>query len=311
MTTKFEGPEKKLEIILFAPQAGLRSNRDGQWDRVAQASRAAIISGIATDDLDAYLLSESSLFVWEDRILMITCGKTTLINAVPEILKIVNRDRIAFVFYERKSFMFPHEQPSNFEDDVACMVKYFPGKSYRLGPANYDHIHLFYSSQTNNALSRDATFQLLMHELDPYVLEVFSLQNGSTGDKIEKISGLNRIYPQMIRNSHLFSPYGYSLNGIFNKNYFTIHVTPQPEGSYASFETNVIENDYLGLTNEVVSIFKPKKFSLVLTTSIDNRFRKTHSTVADAVPAYIRAEKSLYEFDCGYATTFLNYIHES
>jgi len=107
MTTKFEGPEKKLEIILFAPQAGLRSNRDGQWDRVAKASRAAIISGIATDDLDAYLLSESSLFVWEDRILMITCGKTTLINAVPEILKIVNRDRIAFVFYERKSFMFP------------------------------------------------------------------------------------------------------------------------------------------------------------------------------------------------------------
>jgi S-adenosylmethionine decarboxylase len=309
MATKFEGPEKKLEIILFAPQAGLRSNLDEQWNRVVEASRAAVISGISTDDLDAYLLSESSLFVWEDRILMITCGKTALIHAVPEILKIVNRDRIAFVFYERKSFMFPHEQPSNFEDDVEHMVKYFPGKSYRLGPANYDHIHVFYSSQTNNPLSRDATFQLLMHELDPSVLEIFTLKNGRSGDKIEKRSGLNRIYPQMLKHSHLFSPDGYSLNGIFNKNYFTIHVTPQPEGSYASFETNVIENDYFGLTNEVISIFKPEKFSLVLTTSIDERFRTTHSTVADAVPEYTRVEKSLYEFDCGYTITFLNYIH--
>jgi S-adenosylmethionine decarboxylase len=309
MATKFEGPEKKLEIILFAPQAGLRSNLDEQWNRVVEASRAAVISGISTDDLDAYLLSESSLFVWEDRILMITCGKTALIHAVPEILKIVNRDRIAFVFYERTSFMFPHEQPSNFEDDVEHMVKYFPGKSYRLGPANYDHIHVFYSSQTNNPLSRDATFQLLMHELDPSVLEIFTLKNGRSGDKIEKRSGLNRIYPQMLKHSHLFSPDGYSLNGIFNKNYFTIHVTPQPEGSYASFETNVIENDYFGLTNEVISIFKPEKFSLVLTTSIDERFRTTHSTVADAVSEYTRVEKSLYEFDCGYTITFLNYIH--
>ena len=308
MTAKFEGPEKKLEIILFTPQVGLHSNRDGQWNRVVEASRAVIISGISTDDLDAYLLSESSLFVWNDRILMITCGKTTLIQAVPELLKIVNKDQIAFVFYERESFMFPHEQPSNFEDDVASMVQYFPGKSYRLGPANYDHIHVFYSSQTNDALSRDATFQLLMHGLDPSVLEIFTLNNGSTGDEIEKLSGLNRIYPQMLKHSHLFSPYGYSLNGIFKQNYFTIHVTPQPEGSYASFETNVIENDYFGLTNEVISIFKPEKFSLVLTTSIDERFRTTHSTVADAVPAYFRAEKSLYEFDCGYAITFLNYI---
>jgi S-adenosylmethionine decarboxylase len=309
MTTKFEGPEKKLEIILFAPQAGLRSNRDDQWNRVIEATRAAVISRVSTDHLDAYLLSESSLFVWEDRILMITCGKTTLIHAVPEILKIVKRDRIAFVFYERKSFMFPHEQPSNFEDDVAYLLKYFPGKSYRLGPANYDHIHVFYSSQTNDALSRDATFQLLMHELDPAALEIFAPINRSTGDKIEKRSGLNRIYPQMLKHSHLFSPYGYSLNGIFNKNYFTIHVTPQPEGSYASFETNVIENDYFGLTSEVISIFKPEKFSLILTTSIDDRFRTTHSTVTDPVTAYTRTEKSLYEFDCGYAITFLNYIH--
>ena len=60
------------------------------------------------------------------------CGKTTLIHAVPEILKFVTKSNIAFVFYERKSFMFPKEQPSDFEDDVACLLQYFPGKSYRL-----------------------------------------------------------------------------------------------------------------------------------------------------------------------------------
>ena len=34
---KFEGQEKKLEIILFPPQAGLRNNTEDRWDRVARA----------------------------------------------------------------------------------------------------------------------------------------------------------------------------------------------------------------------------------------------------------------------------------
>lgn len=305
--TKFEGPEKKLEIILSAPQRGLRSNADGRWNRVVQASRAEIISQISVDHLDAYLLSESSLFVWDDRILMITCGKTILIDAVPEILEIMNKHRVAMVFYERKNLLYPDEQPSNFEDDVARMLNFFPGKSYRLGPANHDHVHVFYSSHAAEASYQDATLQVLMHDLDASRMEIFDSEYSGTAAQVEKVSGLDRLYPDMVTDSYLFSPYGFSLNGICGPQYFTVHVTPQPDGSYASFETNVLEEDYVRVINKIISIFRPGRFSVLLTTSMDAQCLPSHSTVVNVAADYRVTEKSLYEFDCGYAATFLNY----
>ena len=65
--THFEGPEKKLEVILFSPQFNIRNNNDGRWDKIVKASQADIISKKSTEHLDAYILSESSLFVWNDR----------------------------------------------------------------------------------------------------------------------------------------------------------------------------------------------------------------------------------------------------
>ena len=305
---KFEGPEKKLEIILFTPQPDLRSNEDGRWNRIVKSSQADIISWKSSKYLDAYLLSESSLFVWQDRILMITCGQTTLVNAIPEILDYVDKRNVGLVFYERKNLMFPQKQSADFEDDVACIEKYFPGKSYRLGPANHDHIHVFYSSHAPVSIEKDVTLQILMHDLAHSVSKTFMTAGTMPQDWIFENSGLNRIFPHMHTDSHLFTPYGYSINGIKEKKYFTVHVTPQPAGSYASFETNVIGNDYSGVIADVVSIFKPKKFSLLLTTSMDEQCLKLHHTINDAVAGYTTTEKSLYEFDCGYAVTFLNNV---
>ncbi|MBL7180647.1 MAG: hypothetical protein ABIK98_05950 [Pseudomonadota bacterium] len=308
LASKFEGPEKKLEIILFSSQPGLRDNPDGRWDKVVQTSQAEIISKISNDYLDAYLLSESSLFVWEDRILMITCGQTTLINAVSEILGFVDKRKVALVFYERKNFMFPQEQPADFEDDVARMEQYFPGKSYRLGPANHDHVHVFYSSHAKITVQQDVTLQVLMHDLDPSVTEIYFQGNNCTGNHVLECSGLCRVFPQMDTDNHVFTPYGFSVNGIHAQHYFTVHVTPQPERSYASFETNVIKSDYSGTIAKVVSLFKPEKFSVLLTTGMDDRDPQLHHMVIDTAAGYNVTEKSLYEFDCGYAVTFFNYI---
>lgn len=310
-TTQFEGSEKKIEIILFSPQPGLRSNIGGRWEKVVTSSRSLIISKVSTEYMDAYLLSESSLFVWDDRILMITCGQTTLINALPVIIDIVGKASVAFLFYERKNCMFPQKQPSSFEDDVAFMMKYFPGKYYKLGPVNYDYVNVFYSSHANAIPEQDATLQLLMHDIDRSVTDFFCKKNVGSSLEAGKRSGLDKIYPLMVMDSYLFSPYGYSMNGICNRKYITVHVTPQPEVSFASFETNIIEKDYSRAINRVISVFKPGKFSLVLTTTTDEYSLSLHSTVANVVPDYGVSDKSLYEFDCGYNVTFLNYIRKN
>jgi S-adenosylmethionine decarboxylase len=305
----FEGPEKKLEIILFEPKSGLRENGDRRWDRVVAASQAEILSRVSTGAMDAYLLSESSLFVWEDRILMITCGRTTLVRAVPEILKIVGKEKVAFVFYEQKNFLFPERQPSHFERDVAELYRMFPGKHYKLGPGNFDHVNVFYWSHAADTPEGDATLQLLMHELPAEALRPFCVRPGFDPPQADRDSGLDRLYDRsMARDGHLFEPCGYSLNAVEGANYFTVHVTPQPAGSYVSFETNIFETDFSETIRRVVEIFRPGRFSVVLTTSMDEPTLSTHETAARGPAAYLPSDKSLYEFDCGYSVTFLNYF---
>ncbi len=309
MAAPFEGPEKKLEIILAAPMKGLRSGSESKWKSVAHACGAEIISNIKTKELDAYLLSESSLFVWDDRILMITCGRTRLVKAVPEILTFVPPGEIVFFFYERKNLMYPKIQPSDFENDVASLVPYFPGKSYRLGPANHDHIHIFYYSAAPAPPGNDTTFEILMHDLPEDVIDRFHPKAGDTAESLEKRTGINRLLAYDFTDRHLFTPYGYSVNCIQGSTYVTAHVTPEPDGSYASFETNHPDPLSADMTSNVLDIFRPGRFSLVLTESITTEALTDGKRLflSASIPGYSCREKSLYEFDSGYAVQFLNF----
>ncbi len=303
---KFEGPEKKLDIILFSPRSDLRSNRDGKWQKVVNSSGSRILSSISTDDLDAYLLSESSLFVWNNRILMITCGKTSLINALPEILDLVDRTRVAIVFYERKKSNFPQEQPFSFKDEANRLTRLFPGKSYRLGSANYDHVHVFFWAHPDAKPEKNMTLQLLMHDLDPSFMASFCTDGKRAMDLDMEFFAFEKFFPLTERDSHFFSPYGYSLNGLSKSNYLTVHITPQSNGSYASFETNIIQDDYTPLIKEIICMVKPEKFSLILSTHMERDTPRFHATFTDGMVNHWITEKSQYDFDCGYRVTFLS-----
>ncbi len=64
----------------------------------------------------------------------------------------------------------------------------------------------------------------------------------------------------------MFYPYGYSLNGAHDRTYYTIHVTPQPECSYASFETNMRYENYDTVIQKLISIFQPTRFIVNVTS---------------------------------------------
>jgi S-adenosylmethionine decarboxylase len=54
------------------------------------------------------------------------------------------------------------------------------------------------------------------------------------------------------------------MNAIAYGNYATVHITPEPECSYASFETNTPLRSYDSLINNVLRVFKPKRFVLTM-----------------------------------------------
>lgn len=129
-----------------------------------------------------------------------------------------------------------------------------------------------------------------------------------TPEEALRRSGIEAVSPlAMTTDGYLFSPCGYSLNGIHEDRYVTVHVTPQAGSSYASFETNLFEADYAETIQKVVRIFRPGRFSLVLTTSMDDACMASHETIYNAGPGYAVKDKSFYEFECGYGVSFLNF----
>ena len=70
----FEGSEKKIQVVVTEAHKGLRKRPKDFSRELVHNCNATILSELSNNYCDSYLLSESSLFVWDDRILMITCG---------------------------------------------------------------------------------------------------------------------------------------------------------------------------------------------------------------------------------------------
>ena len=306
-TGEFEGPEKRLEIILHSKQHRVGLNSDAGWERVVKAVGASIISKISNKYINSYLLSESSLFVWSDRILLITCGSTTPVMALPEILKIIKKENIASISYGRKKNSFSEKQ--TFWDDASYIAKFFKGKTLRFGAGGESYMDIFYSLCSGYPAARLQSLQLFMHNLDRSAMKNFYQKESNTPRQAASVLGIDKLYSDAVTDGYMFSPYGYSINGIMDNNYFAIHVTPQPEGSYASFDTSLINKDSVLMIEKVLSIFKPEKYSLFLKTDLTKRYLKFHSVITDAVQEIkIGISEDLIKLtssDLGYAATFL------
>ncbi|MGE0087608.1 MAG: hypothetical protein AB7S75_24625 [Desulfococcaceae bacterium] len=306
----YEGPEKKLELILSSSLPGLRSDTDGRWKRVVKSSRAKIISKVSTDFMDAYLLSESSLFVWENRVILITCGKTAPLRSLPLLLDIVGKDKVAFLFYEQRNFIPPGDHSTDFEKNAAEISRWFTGKSDIPEFAGH-RMNMFHYFDNAEKTQKPRTLQMMMHDLPDEVMQTFCRNGKITASETRRISGLEALCdPLMMTDDHLFHPCGYSLNAIMEKQYLTVHVTPQPVNSYVSFETDIVESGWQKVIRKVLEIFRPAEFSLILRIGMDDEDFSARKTMEPSLHGYWPAEKNLYESDCGYAVLFFSYIRQ-
>jgi hypothetical protein len=92
-------------------------------------------------------------------------------------------------------------------------------------------------------------------------------------------SGISLILPGSRIDAHMFDPCGYSMNGMYHdKYYWSIHITPEEEFSFVSFETNVPLEDCSELVQTVLETFRPQRYSVtalqdVISTMYDVRHR--------------------------------------
>ncbi|XP_039273806.1 S-adenosylmethionine decarboxylase proenzyme-like [Styela clava] len=284
----FEGVEKLMEIWFTRTSnnnesGDARSISREKWEEILKSVKCEILDVIHHNDHTAYLLSESSLFVSKNRVILKTCGTTLCLQALPHIVRLAKTecglDRIADFFYSRKNFMKPDRQPhihKTFQQEVMFLDNEIKESSaaYCLGRLNGDCWFLYtLNHASNNSLvgvqEPDQTLEILMVDLDPDVMKMFNKYDkkgvAKSPDVFSRESGISDLIPGSQISAEFFEPCGFSMNGLLEKNrYWTIHVTPEPEFSYVSFETNISKKLFSKLIGMIVEIFKPGRFTMTL-----------------------------------------------
>ena len=256
--TFFEGSEKKFEIVVQDQTKSLRSRGREFWESIVQVSGANILSEISNEHIVAYLLSESCLFVWDDRVLMITCGRTRLVES---LLGVLERESVKCLLYQRKNEFRAKEQSSSFLEDVAQLRANVPGRAMRFGEIHGHHNLLFHSTGDTHSDPEDKTLEFLMYDISPASSD-FLITRGQSVEEINRFFDIDRIFEGYQVDAYNFQPCGYSLNAIKDDLYYTIHITPEKAHSYASIETN----DCDGQKNVIEAFFErlePDSFDIM------------------------------------------------
>lgn len=298
----FEGPEKKVELAVADGQPSLRALGETFWHRVVEAAEARVLSKRSNDCFDAYLLSESSLFVYDSFVTLITCGRTTLVDAVSEMLTRIERDAIATLIYERKNEHFPHAQRTTFFEDAHRLNKLIDGRAVRFGVEHEHAIRMFHTTREHEPDEGDRTLEVLMHGIDERFADLFDASRRPPTGTLAAELGLDRILDGFEVDEFLFEPAGYSLNGMKDASYVTLHVTPERIGSYVSFETNdpAFGDDPASWVRTLVERFEPESFDAVV-FEVDDR------PVDLQVPGYA-LRKHVKEPVSGYHVSFLHFF---
>jgi S-adenosylmethionine decarboxylase len=287
----FEGPEKTMEVVFRSdkgPEEGLRTLTRTQLDFLCTKAKCSIVHHISNQHMDAYVLSESSLFVYKHRFIMKTCGTTTLLRCLSSLLEFADAMGMEFTWvgYSRKNLLFPTQQlwpHSNFGDEIRYIQTHdklqnrLQGTGYILGPITGDHWFVYVAdhSETSPLFKRtplyiapppsnERTLNMMMFDMAPEVASVFYQANTPSGKEMTLKSGINHLCPGALIDEMAFTPCGYSMNAILHDAYSTIHITPEPQCSYASFETNTMLENYQPMVRNTLSVFRPQRFVLTM-----------------------------------------------
>jgi hypothetical protein len=122
--------DARAPVAPHPPDAGLRALSRPQLDSFLSVAECCVVSETHTPAFDAYVLSESSLFVYPTKLMIKTCGTTALLAALPRMLALA-REVGALprrVRYSRACFKYPKLQPAphrSWEEECAYLDAHY------------------------------------------------------------------------------------------------------------------------------------------------------------------------------------------
>jgi len=265
----YEGVEKKL-ILKWSGARNVsirKMTKEKLWRKVVEAVDAEVLSVMRNDHVDAYLLSESSLFVFKDRVCLKTCGTTRIFNAVEVIVSHIAEEipeiELTVVMYSRPTYRFPERQLKGYGQGFQKEVELLRAVTVKATTRSWEStIHTsgkgitFHSSslylhgkpvepriveglvQSWENHQENLNMDLAMFNLNQSKLKHFFGQQGNVLENSGLRGFLPAKSPGLQIDDYNFEPCGYSLNALDGEYFWCIHITPEVQYSYLSFETN-------------------------------------------------------------------------
>lgn len=247
--------------ILTPPATPKGQDTETKMLKVPESMAAAAMNGIKADG-------------WQDETLEVLMTDLDEGNAKQFYLD--NASAVA----EGRYFQRNHVPCSHVSDNIASLGKsafedvHLKGDGHKHGNGYdvHDGFDVFSNTSSENSDIASDEEDLFPEEL--------TTEGHALGTVVSESSGLTNVYPatkfpEARIDAYLFTPCGFSANGVIpapqgatGTHYFTVHVTPEPHCSYASFETNVpgrqTGRETVEVVEQVVAIFKPGRFSVTL-----------------------------------------------
>ena len=271
-----------------AVAGSLRAIKHGEWNKLLEPAQCSIVSWESNASCDAYLLSESSLFVYDRSLVLKTCGRTKILDAIPGILERALDGQcssltVARARYSRSAFKCPEQQPvphTDFALEVSALNGLFGhleggGHAYVLGDQCTDALwHVYTAGAPPKGRGSTSTLEVCMTGLDPKYCEYFACKSDSNSPAqracLRLECGLAKLLGKQDRvDDYVFDPCGYSMNAIRDERLVTIHITPEEGFSYASVEvSNLGPKDTLDASEfvgHVAALFGPQRVYVAAT----------------------------------------------
>ena len=318
----FEGVEKRVELQFSVSNDdpnGLRALPSHTWDGVCDLAKCTIVRHEKLGQVDSYILSESTLLVFRARVMIKTCGATVPLNAVDFVVRVASvvGASLARMVYSRGRFLYPSLQwhPHNRPDTESRFVAAMTISGHRVtgqwasfsdsdGP--YWSVHMKdFPHVPVHPISNRITVEVLMTGLSPESRARYFRDKSQSDSYNEERMGesLAGIDPSFTLSGISFDPCGYSCNAHSpsNEDYFTIHVTPEAEFSYASAEAvfalsvDGINYDLVmrvqRFVGRAVRAFDPSAVAVTL-TSPNDRLAAGHLPIA--ARGYLQTQSSMH-----------------
>ncbi len=259
MTDKVYNIEERLDFFFEASGPNLLNYNTSFWKELLVPAKIKIVSETKTENIAAFILSESSLFVLPHRIQIITCGDADVLALTRSILKYFNDAKLNFVTYQRRGLV---PSPDHYFERTQLQI-YELLKSKLDSIANLKGLSLFYQKDKTHFENLSTSIQVLMFDPDRNCLNSF-LKARST-ERIARIfaketSGYLKDFQV---DSHDFEPIGYSINAIKDLDFYCYHFSPDEPHPYISFELNTLKNVQLNvIIHYILEFFICKQFEI-------------------------------------------------